>query len=73
MNLEEIKEDIDNNFDSYPEEVQMYMQYLADKNMEYFNFILDIKEKLYNKKYLEAERDLANVIFNGINVQGYEE
>jgi len=73
MNLEEIKEEIESNFESYPEEVQIYLQYLADKNMEYFDFILDIKAKLYNKNFVEAERDLAHVIFNGINVQGYEQ
>ena len=25
-----------------------------------------------NKEYIKAEKELANVIFNGINVQGYE-
>ena len=72
MNLEDIKEEIESNFESYPEEVREYINYLENKNIEYFYFILDIKAKLYNKKYLEAERDLSNVIFNGINVEGYE-
>ena len=72
MNLEDIKEEIESNFESYPEEVREYINYLENKNIEYFYFILDIKAKLYNKKYLEAERDLSNVIFNGINVDGYE-
>jgi len=72
MNLEDIKEEIESNFESYPEEVREYINYLENKNIEYFDFIVDIKAKLYNKKYLEAERDLSNVIFNGINVDGYE-
>ena len=72
MNLEDIKEEIESNFESYPEEVREYINYLENKNIEYFYFILDIKANLYNKKYLEAERDLSNVIFNGINVDGYE-
>tara|TARA_R100001480_G_C4693760_1_gene176532 strand:- start:85 stop:303 length:219 start_codon:yes stop_codon:yes gene_type:complete len=72
MNLEDIKEEIESNFESYPEEVREYINYLENKNIEYLDFILDIKAKLYNKKYLEAERDLSNVIFNGINVDGYE-
>ncbi len=73
MNLEDIKEEIENNFDSYPEEVRNYIHYLENKNIEYFDFILDIKAKLYNKNYVEAETDISNVIFNGINVQGYEQ
>ena len=72
MKIEEIKEEIESNFDSYSEEVRDYIHYLENKNIEYFDFIIDIKAKLYNKKYLEAERDLAYVIFNGINVDGYE-
>ena len=72
MNLEDIKEEIESNFESYPEEVREYINYLENKNIEYFDFIVDIKAKIYNKKYLEAERDLSNVIFNGINVDGYE-
>ena len=73
MNLEEIKENIDRYFDSYPEEVKEYINYLENKNIEYFNFIIDIKTKLYNKEYIKAETELSNVIFNGINVEGYEE
>jgi len=72
MNLEEIKEEIESNFESYPEEVREYIHYLENKNYEYFDFVLDIKAKLYNKNFVEAEKELANVIFNGINVQGYE-
>ena len=72
MNLEDIKEEIESNFESYPEEVRQYIHYLENKNIEYFDKVLDIKAKLFNKKYLEAETDLANVIFNGINVDGYE-
>ncbi len=65
MNLEEIKEQIENDWDSYPEEVQIYLQYLADKNIAYLELIVNIKEKIYFKKYVEAESDLAYVIFNG--------
>jgi len=72
MNLEEIKEEIESNFESYPEEVREYIHYLENKNYEYFDFVLDIKAKLFNKEFIEAEKELANVIFNGINVQGYE-
>ena len=73
MNLEEIKEEIETNWENYPEEVKDYIHYLENKNMEYFDFILDIKAKLFNKEYIKAETDLAHVIFNGINVEGYEE
>lgn len=73
MNLEEIKQEIESNFESYPEEVREYIHYLENKNMEYFDKVLDIKAKLYNKNFVEAERELSNVIFNGINVQGYEQ
>ena len=73
MNLEEIKEEIESNFESYPEEVKEYIHYLENKNMEYFDKVLDIKAKLFNKEYIRAEKELANVIFNGINVQGYEQ
>ena len=72
MNLEELKDEIETNWENYPEEVRNYIHYLENKNMEYFDFILDIKAKLYNKNFVEAETDIANVIFNGINVQGYE-
>ncbi len=71
MNLEEIKEQIENDWDSYPKEVQIYLQYLADKNIAYMELIVNIKEKIYFKKYVEAENELAYVIFNGINLNGY--
>lgn len=72
MNLQEIKEEIESNFESYPEEVKKYLHYLENENIQYFDFIVDIKEKIYFKNYIEAETDLAHVIFNGINVDGYE-
>ena len=53
------------------EEQHQKIDYLENKNMAYFDFIIDIKTKLYNKEYIKAEKELANVIFNGINVQGY--
>ena len=49
------------------------LYYLENKNMAYFDFIIDIKTKLFNKEYIKAETELANVIFNGINVDGYEQ
>ena len=71
MNIKEIKQEIENNFDKLPEEVQEYINYLEDKNIAYKRFIIDIKTKLFNKQYKQAESDLAYIIFNGINVQGY--
>ena len=72
MNLEELKEEIEVNFESYPHEVRQYINYLEDKSSAYFNLILDIKTKLHNKQYNEAERDLSHALFYGVTVQGYE-
>ena len=73
MNIKEIKQEIENNFDKLPEEVQEYINYLEDKNIAYRRIIIDIKTKLFNKQYKQADSDLAYIIFNGINVQGYED
>ena len=73
MKIKELKEETDNIFDDLPQEVQEYINYLEDKNTAYFRLIVDTKRKLFNKEYNETENDLANVIFNGINVQGYEQ
>ena len=73
MKVNELKKEAHKNWDNLPIEVQEYIHYLENKNYEYFDFILDIKAKLFNKEYIEAEKELANVIFNGINVQGYEQ
>lgn len=72
MKIKELEQEIENNIESLPQEVQDYITYLQDYNCAYFKLVLDTKKKLYNKDYKEAENDLANVIFNGINVQGYE-
>tara|TARA_Y100000385_G_C12686145_1_gene464313 strand:- start:183 stop:401 length:219 start_codon:yes stop_codon:yes gene_type:complete len=72
MKANELKKEAHKNWDKLPIEAQNYIHYLENKNYEYFDFILDIKAKLYNKEYIEAERDIAHVIFNGINVDGYE-
>ena len=55
------------------EQQEQKIDYLENKNMAYFDFIIDIKTKLFNKEYIKAETELANVIFNGINVDGYEQ
>ena len=72
MDIKEIKQHMQKNFDKLPQEAQEYINYLNDKNTAYRWLIIDIKTKLYNKKYKEAENDLAYIIFNGINVDGYE-
>ena len=72
MKVNKLKKETHKNWDNLPIEAQEYIHYLENKNYEYFDFILDIKAKLYNKEYIKAEKELANVIFNGINVQGYE-
>lgn len=73
MEIKEIKQEIENNFDKLPEEVQEYINYLEDKNSAYRRTIIDIKTKLFNKQYEEAERELAYIIFNGLNIDGYED
>lgn len=72
MELKEIKQHIDNNFHKLPEEVQEYINYLENKNISYRRTIIDIKTKLFNKQYKEAESELAYIIFNGLNIDGYE-
>ncbi len=73
MKIKEIEQEIKENLESLPQEVQDYISYLQDYNCAYFKLIIDTKKKLYNKEYREAENDLANVIFNGLNIQGYEQ
>tara|TARA_R100001463_G_scaffold114337_1_gene169553 strand:+ start:341 stop:565 length:225 start_codon:yes stop_codon:yes gene_type:complete len=73
MTIKELKEEIENNFHDYPQEIQDYINYLIDYNSSYFRLIIDTKNKLYDKEYKQAENDLANVIFNGLNVNGYEQ
>lgn len=73
MKIKELEQEIKNIFDDLPQEAQHYINYLEDKNSAYFRLIVDTKRKLFNKEYNETENDLANVIFNGLNVQGYEE
>ncbi len=73
MKIKEIQQEIEENLHNLPQEVQDYITYLQDYNCAYFKLIIDTKKKLYNKEYREAENDLANVIFNGLNIQGYEQ
>ncbi len=73
MKIKEIEQEIKENLEILPQEVQDYITYLQDYNCAYFKLIIDTKKKLYNKEYREAENDLANVIFNGLNIQGYEQ
>ena len=73
MNIKELKEEIENNFYQYPEEVQQYINYLIDYNSSYFRLIIDTKKKLYNKEYKQVENELSYIIFNGLNVNGYEQ
>lgn len=72
MNIDELENKINYIFDELPQEVQDYIKYLENSNIAFYKVIRDTKLKLYHKEYVEAENDLANVIFNGINVQGYE-
>tara|TARA_R100001463_G_scaffold114337_1_gene169552 strand:+ start:135 stop:344 length:210 start_codon:yes stop_codon:yes gene_type:complete len=67
MNIEELKEEIENNFESYPHEVKDYIHHLEYKNIEFFNIILDIKTKLYKKEYIKAKTYLTNLIFKITN------
>lgn len=73
MKIKELEQEIENIFDDLPQEAQEYIDYLQDYNCAYFKLVIDTKKKLYNKDYKEAENDLAHVIFNGLNVQGYEQ
>ena len=73
MKLKELEHEIEIIFDNLPQEAQEYINYLQDKNTAYFNAILKTKERLYNKELTKAENELFNIIFNGINVQGYEQ
>ena len=73
MKIKELEQEIEVIFDYLPQEAKEYINYLEDKNTAYFKLIVDTKKKIYNKEYREAENDLANVIFNGLNVKGYEQ
>tara|TARA_R100001440_G_scaffold30577_3_gene49035 strand:- start:3 stop:221 length:219 start_codon:yes stop_codon:yes gene_type:complete len=72
MKIKELKQEIEIIFDDLPQEAQNYINYLQDKNQAYFKAILKTKERLYNKELTEAENELFKILFNGINVQGYE-
>jgi hypothetical protein len=73
MRIDELKEEIENIFYDLPQEAQEYINYLEDKNSAYFRLIVDTKRNLFHKEYNETEKKLSYIIFNGINVQGYEQ
>ena len=43
-----LEQQIEDNFNDYPQEIQDYINYLIDYNSSYFKLILDTKKKLYN-------------------------
>ena len=73
MTIKELEQQIEDNFNDYPQEVKEYLNYLQDKNQAYFNALLKTKERLHNKELTEAENELFYILFYGINVQGYEQ
>tara|TARA_R100000482_G_C4985255_1_gene85040 strand:+ start:13 stop:237 length:225 start_codon:yes stop_codon:yes gene_type:complete len=73
MSIKELEQEVEVIFDDLPQEVQEYINYLQDKNTAYFNAILKTKVRIYNKELTEAENELFKIIFEGINVQGYEQ
>jgi len=73
MKIKELEKEMELIFDNLPQEAQEYINYLQDKNTAYFNAILKTKQRIYNKEFTKAENELFHILFNGINVQGYEQ